>query len=125
MLMEKVDQLLRVWEPKSQRYLPLLTLDFDESVAVLGSNDGQENQVLPINKLIFERNTYFKDKKGQFIFENDLVEIKPDVMGVVVYHEQQGKFVIHIAQQDCDVDLGKHVHALDYGSVRVMDSKYL
>lgn len=123
--MENVNQLLRVWEPKSQRYLPLLTLDFDESVAILGSNNGQENQVLPINKLIFERNTYFKDKKGQFIFENDLVEIKPDVMGIVVYYDQQGKFVIHIAQQDCDVDLGKHVHALDYGSVRVMNSKYL
>lgn len=123
--MENVNQLLRVWEPKSQRYLPLLTLDFDESVAILGSNDGQENQAFPINKLIFERNTYFKDKKGQFIFENDLVEIKPDVMGVVVYYDQQGKFVVHIAQQDCDVDLDKHVHALDYGSVHVMNSKYL
>lgn len=123
--MENVNQLLRVWEPKSQRYLPLLTLDFDESVAILGSNDGQENQAFPINKLIFKRNTYFKDKKGQFIFENDLVEIKPDVMGVVVYYDQQGKFVVHIAQQDCDVDLGKHVHALDYGSVHVMNSKYL
>lgn len=123
--MEKVNQLLRVWEPKSQQYLPLLTLDFDDSIAVLGSNDGNENQVFPINKLIFERNTYFKDKKGKFIFENDLVEIKPDVLGVVVYHEQKGKFVIHIAQQDCDVDLDKHTHTLDYGSVRIMNSKYL